>query len=334
MSRVPQSTGNDWRPTTDLDLLHARAELSQQIREFFRARQVLEVETPLLASAIGTDPALDPVRAQLHINGANGQYCFQGVQDCFLQTSPEFPMKRLLAAGSGPIYQLGKAFRNGEAGNRHNPEFTLLEWYRPGFTLAQLMTEVDELLAVLLQFPAAERVTYSDLFRHHLGLDPLAVSLESLRETAQSRLDVVLDSTDPDTWLDLLFSHCIEPALQEPVFIHDYPPSQAALAAVEEDDQGRAVARRFELVAGGMELANGYLELTDAGQQRQRFQADIARRKAQGLPVYPVDEHLLAALDQGLDPCAGVAVGVDRLLMLKKGISDIREIISFPVDRI
>jgi lysyl-tRNA synthetase class 2 len=327
-------TGTDWRPTTNLPLLHARAELSQQIREFFRARQVLEVETPLLASAIGTDPALDPVRAQLHSNGGDGQNFFQGVQDCFLQTSPEFPMKRLLAAGSGPIYQLSKAFRNGEAGNRHNPEFTLLEWYRPGFTLAQLMTEVDELLAVLLQFPAAERVTYSDLFQRHLGIDPLAASLECLKKAAQSRLDVVLDSTDPDTWLDLLFSHCIEPALQEPVFIHDYPPSQAALAVVEEDEQGRAVARRFELVAGGMELANGYLELTDANLQRQRFQADSARRKAQGLPVYPVDEYLLAALEHGLESCAGVAVGVDRLLMLKTGVKDIRKVISFPADRI
>lgn len=318
--------GNDWQPGTDTSLLQARAALLRQVREFFHARQVLEVETPLLASAIGTDPALDPVRAMLDGPGAGGrQY--------FLQTSPEFSMKRLLAAGSGPIYQLCKAFRNGEAGRRHNPEFTMLEWYRPGYTLARLMTEVDELLAALLSLPAAERVSYSDLFLRHLDFDPLDITLQDLQSVAMRHCDTSLDSDNPDHWLDLLFSHCIEPALQDPVFIVDYPPSQAALARLGENAGGRMVARRFELVAGGMELANGYDELVDAGIQRQRFEADLARRAAAGLPQYPIDERLLAALDHGLPACAGVAVGVDRLLMLQTGERDIRKVIAFPVDR-
>jgi lysyl-tRNA synthetase class 2 len=317
--------GIDWQPTTDIRMLEARASLYREIRAFFAGRQVLEVETPLLASAIGTDPALDPVLSQLSSHGS--------VSNCFLQTSPEFPMKRLLAAGSGPIWQLCKAFRNGEAGSRHNPEFTILEWYRPGFSLAELMTEFDALLAALLGFSPAERVTYSMLFERHLDIDPLKASLAELKSRAKTAFETSFDSDNPDHWLDLLFSHCIEPNLDKPVFIHDYPPSQAALATLTEDAQGRTVAQRFELVAGGMELANGYFELTDAHAQRKRFGKDLARRKAEGLPQYAIDENLLAALAHGMPACAGVAVGVDRLLMLKQGVSDIRDVIAFPVDR-
>jgi len=314
--------GTDWQPATDNRMLEARAAMYRDIRAFFAERRVLEVETPLLASAIGTDPALDPVPARL----SAGNY--------FLQTSPEFPMKRLLAAGSGPIWQLCKAFRNGEAGRRHNPEFTMLEWYRPGFGLPELMTELDALLAVLLDFPPALRITYSELFLRYLDVDPLSASLAELKSCAKDALETGFDSDNPDHWLDLLFSHCIEPELQHPTFIHAYPPSQAALATLAQDTQGRTVAQRFELVAGGMELANGYFELTDANAQRQRFEADLARRTAEGLPQYAIDERLLAALAHGMPACAGVAVGVDRLLMLQQGVSDIRDVLAFPVDRV
>jgi len=314
--------GTDWQPATDNRMLEARAAMYRDIRAFFAERRVLEVETPLLASAIGTDTALDPVPARL----SAGNY--------FLQTSPEFPMKRLLAAGSGPIWQLCKAFRNGEAGRRHNPEFTMLEWYRPGFGLPELMTELDALLAVLLDFPPALRITYSELFLRYLDVDPLLASLDELKACASNAFETAFDSDNPDHWCDLLFSHCIEPELKEPVFIHAYPPSQAALATLAQDTQGRTVAQRFELVAGGMELANGYFELTDANAQRQRFEADLARRTAEGLPQYAIDERLLAALAHGMPACAGVAVGVDRLLMLQQGVSDIRDVLAFPVDRV
>lgn len=317
--------GNHWQPATDHPMLEDRAAMYRAIRAFFEERRVLEVETPLLASAIGTDPALDPVRASLSSGGS--------VRDYFLQTSPEFPMKRLLASGSGPIWQLCKAFRNGEAGRRHNPEFTMLEWYRPGFGLPELMTELDALLAVLLDFAPAQRITYSELFRRYLDIDPLTASLDELKACASNAFETAFDSDNPDHWCDLLFSHCIEPELKEPVFIHDYPPSQAALATLVEDAQGRNVAQRFELVAGGMELANGYFELTDAKTQRQRFEADLARREAEGLPRYAIDENLLAALAHGMPACAGVAVGVDRLLMLQQGVSDIRDVLAFPIDR-
>jgi len=319
--------GNNWQPTTDNSLLQARARLLQQIREFFYQRQVLEVDTPLLASAIGTDPALDPVRALLK-NDAGHE------QEHFLQTSPEFPMKRLLAAGSGPIYQLGKAFRNGEAGRKHNPEFTMLEWYSPGFSMEQLISEVDELFATTLDLPSAQRISYGELFMTFLDIDPFTITLPALHEVAKLKLDVEIETASIDLWLDLLFSHCIEPELREPVCIYNYPATQAALAALDQDEQGRTVARRFEFVAGGLELANGYYELTDSREQRRRFQADQAERQQAGLPTYDVDEYLLAALDHGMPNCAGVAVGVDRLLMLQTGKNDIRDVISFPVDRV
>jgi len=318
--------GNPWQPTTNLDMLQARAELLQHIRGFFAERDVLEVDTPLLASAIGTDPVLDPVRALLKDHAGTEQ-------TLFLQTSPEFPMKRLLAAGSGAIYQLGKAFRNGEAGRKHNPEFTMLEWYRPGFTLEQLMAEVDALLQNVLGLPPATRISYRELFMQHLDIDPFTICPADLMVRARARIDTGFTSNNPDHWLDLLYSHCIEPALMKPVCIHDYPPSQAALAKLAVNADGYQVARRFEVVAQGLELANGYDELANADEQRQRFERDQAQRRAEGLPVYPQDERLLAALAAGLPACCGVAVGVDRLLMLKTGASDIRDVISFPVNR-
>jgi lysyl-tRNA synthetase class 2 len=315
----------NWQPTTDKRMLEARAALLGQIRRFFQDRQVLEVDTPILSTAAGTDLALDPLLTTLQGSGSKPQ-------SCYLQTSPEFAMKRLLASGSGPIYQLAKSFRNGEAGKKHNPEFTMLEWYRPGYSLSQLMDEVEELTSLLLGLDKAERLTYSELFLRHLGIDPLASSLAALKQLARAKLEVSFDSDDPDQWLDLLFSHCIEPKLQTPVFIIQYPPSQAALAKLAENEQGQLVALRFELVAQGMELANGYDELTDPKEQRQRFERDLSVRHSAGLAQYPLDENFIAALAHGLPDCAGVAMGVDRLLMLKTGSNTIREVISFPAD--
>jgi elongation factor P--(R)-beta-lysine ligase len=315
----------NWQPLTDPDMLKARAALLRQIRHFFESRQVLEVDTPILSRSAGTEPSLHPVTASL-ANGADQSAEF------FLQTSPEFAMKRLLAAGSGPIYQLARSFRNGEAGKQHNPEFTLLEWYRPGFTMTALMDEVDTFIGEVLGKPNAQRITYRSLFLRELGIDPWSTSLDQLQAVARDKLDVSMQSNDPDHWLDLLFSHCIQPELQEPVFITYYPPTQAALAAIDTDEDSFPVALRFELVIRGMELANGYQELTDVDEQEKRFQAELARRNDLGLLQYPVDEHFLAALRHGLPECSGVALGVDRLLMLLTGSKTIQEVIAFPID--
>lgn len=316
-----------WQPATSPALLQARAHLNRTIRAFFEARGVCEVETPLLSHAIGTDPNLHPVTAayQAHPRAALGTL--------YLQTSPEFAMKRLLAAGSGAIYQLCKAVRNGEQGVKHNPEFTLLEWYRPGFSLVQLMDEVEALVATVLGPLACERITYRELFQRQLGIDPHTAALADLTALTQRHVDLHKPELHRGTLLELLYSQVIEPALQEPVFIHAYPASQAALSRVVTDAQGQQVALRFELVMRGMEIANGYDELSDAAEQERRFAADQALRRQRALPENPIDRRLLAALRAGLPACAGVALGVDRLLMLQSGARTIDEVLSFPHDR-
>jgi elongation factor P--(R)-beta-lysine ligase len=316
-----------WQPTASPDVLRARAHLNRTLRAFFEARGVLEVETPLLAHAIGTDPNLQPVTAsyQAHPRAQS--------ETLYLQTSPEFAMKRLLASGSGAIYQLCKAVRNGEQGAKHNPEFSMLEWYRPGFTLTQLMDEVEALVSAVLGPLTCARLTYRELFRTHLDLDPHTASFDTLSKLVQQHVDLHRAETHRDTLLELLYNQVIEPKLQEPVFVYDYPASQAALARITTDAQGQQVALRFELVIGGMELANGYDELSDAAEQRKRFAADQSLRRQRGLPEYPVDTHLLAALEQSLPASAGVALGVDRLLMLQTGARNIAEVLAFPHDR-
>lgn len=310
--------------------LQARAELNATIRAFFAQRDVLEVETPLLCRHSGTDPNLQPITATYQAQSGGP------LQLHYLQTSPEFAMKRLLASGSGAIYQLGKAFRNGERGSKHNPEFTMLEWYRPGFTLTQLMDEVEVLVNTALGLPAAamHRMSYRSLFEQILGIDPHVIALDELQllTTSMISVDVSLLHTRA-ACLDLLYGHVLEPMLQEPVFLYDYPAEQAALARVALDDKGQRVALRFELVIGGMEIANGYDELLDAEEQRQRFAADCATRRALGLEDIAPDGRLLAALEQGLPACSGVALGVDRLLMLKLGASTIDEVLAFPIEQ-
>jgi lysyl-tRNA synthetase class 2 len=244
-------------------------------------------------------------------------------------------MKRLLAASSGPIWQLGKAFRDGEAGRCHNPEFTLLEWYRPGWDHHRLMVEVDELLHDILNTPTGERLSYREAFQSIAGLDPFETPVGTLQSVSRDLVGAEPPDlgSDRDSWLELLFSHVLEPELGRgrPSFIHDFPASQAALARVRPGDP--ALAERFEVFVDGVELANGFHELGDAAEQRRRFERDLEARRADGLPVPELDERLLAALAEGLPDCAGVALGVDRLVMLKLGTTDISEVIAFPIDR-
>lgn len=321
--------GKEWRPSAPLHHLHQRARILAGVRAFFAERGVLEVETPMLSIATITDP---------HLESFTTHYTGPGHADgttLYLHTSPEFPMKRLLAAGSGPVYQLGKVFRQGETGRRHNPEFTLLEWYRPGFDHHALMDEVAALAAPILGLEGepVEKLGYRSAFLRHAAIDPLAASLDELRACAQ-RLGITgLDGErERDVWLDLILTHAVEPRLGGDglCFIHDYPASQAALARLNPDNP--QVAERFELYYRGVELANGFHELADAGEQRRRFTMELETREEQGLPVVPMDEYLLTALAEGFPPCAGVALGVDRLVMLALGAESLAEVMAFTID--
>ena len=323
----------DWRPGATLDTLRQRARLLERVRAFFAARGVLEVETPLLSVAAATDPALASFHTAYHGPGLpNGH-------GLYLHTSPEFPMKRLLAAGSGPIYQVARVFRDGEAGGRHNPEFTLLEWYRPGWGIEALMDEVEALVTGLYEgaspLPATRRYSYRALFEDILGLDPLAVDGEALRARGEREGLVApagLPADDPDPWRDWLLTHLIEPRLGPGlVFVRDYPASQAALARLKPGEP--AVAERFELYWDGLELANGFHELGDATEQRARFAADNRKRALLGLPALPLDARLLAALEAGLPDCSGVALGLDRLLMRLAGLDRIDQVLAFAIER-
>ncbi len=316
----------DWRPAAEPDLLRLRADALSRIRRFFAARDVLEVETPLLAPATVTDLHVDSIPAQMRIEG--------GRQTFFLQTSPEYAMKRLLAAGSGACYQICKSFRQGDIGARHNPEFTMLEWYRPGFSLEQLMDEAEQLLREFLPQASPSRLNYREWFRRRLGVDPHRIELEALRRLARRKLSLDAAALDAEDCLQLLLGRLMEAELSGHCFIYDYPAAQAALAKIEADREGEAVARRFELFCRGMELANGYDEETDARELRRRFARDRQRRAALGRPTPAIDEKLLAALEHGLPACAGVALGVDRLLMLLAGASSIDAVLAFPAGRI
>ena len=321
----------DWTPSATLETLRARAAMLARIRAFFAAAGVLEVETPYAARSAGTDPALDSLVTRWHGPGQAGGL------PLYLHTSPEFPMKRLLAAGIGPIYQVCKVFRDGERGRLHHPEFSLLEWYRPGWDYRQLMNEVADLARDLLGRPdlPLERLTFRGLFRERLGIDPWAVGIGQLREQA-ARIGIngaeSLD-LDRDGWLDLLLTHCLESGLGRGclTFLCDYPPSQAALARLRQDEVW--VAERFELYCEGIELANGFQELTDAAAQGERFRADLERRRCQGRVTPPIDQALLAALTAGMPEGAGVALGLDRLLMLGIGARHIDEVLAFPIER-
>jgi lysyl-tRNA synthetase class 2 len=301
------------------------------LRSFFAERGVLEVETPILSLAAVTEPAL----ASLSTRWFGGD--LPNGQSLYLQTSPELPMKRLLAAGSGPIYQVCKVFRDGERGPRHHPEFSLLEWYRPGWALSELIDEVAALVRELIEQPrlGAEVVAYRDLFLDRLALDPWDADPAALRSAARRAGIAGCEALDLDRdgWLDLLMCGCIEPTLgrRHMTFVRDYPPSQAALARVRQGDPD--VAERFELYLGGLELANGFDELTDPAEQRSRFNADLRARQAAGLPQVPIDEAFLVAMESGLPATSGVALGLDRLLMWLLQADHIDAVLSFPVER-
>ncbi len=322
----------DWHPSSPLVVMQKRAEMLAQIRAFFASCGVLEVDTPVLSVAGATDPHIASFVTEYRPEGGEGRQCF------YLHTSPEFPMKRLLAAGVGSIYQVCKVFRNGEQGRWHNPEFTLLEWYRVGFDHHALMDEMDALLAEVAGCGPALRVTYRDVFLQNTGLDPLEADIPEVREKALA-LGVVasldsLEGIDRNGWLDLILTHRIVDTLGQngrPTFVYDYPASQAAMAQVRPGPP--AVAERFEVYLGGVELANGFHELRDPKEQRKRLEADREERHRMGLPLIPLDERLLDALSHGLPPCAGVALGIDRLLMAVTGATSIDAVLAFPVGR-
>lgn len=318
---------SNWRPTAPLANIHLRAKILRQVRDFFADRGVLEVETPLLSSATVTDFHLHTLSTEAEIPGMGGPLRLH------LQTSPEFAMKRLLAAGSGPIYQICKAFRDQEAGRLHNPEFTMLEWYRPGWDHNRLMDEIEDLLTVVLETKSSTRRSYGELFLSELGVNPHTDDPATLRRRALDLGLEDIEGLDREGWLSLLMTHRIEGHLGrgKPTFVYDYPADQAALARIRQGDP--PVAERFEAYVEGIELANGYHELTDADEQRKRFEIDLESRRSMSLPAPPYDHRLIDALDHGLPDCAGVALGFDRLVMLAAGASSVDEVITFPIGR-
>jgi len=306
-----------WEPSATLETIHKRAQIYQQIRNFFYARDFLEVDTPLLSKTTNTDAQIASIQA------------FNQGLTLYLQTSPEFAMKRLVAAGSGSIYQICHAFREAETGRRHNAEFTLLEWYRVGYDYRALMDEVETLIDTLSgRANRFTRVCYRDLLIEHTNVDIASIRLPKLRERSRDLVPGTdTEDLDLDQCLDLLLSMVVAPRLKGYVFVYDYPISQAALARVS--DGNPSVAERFELFHDDLELANGFSELTDAKIQRHRFENDNNLRESKGLPRLPVDEHLLTALESAMPDCAGVALGLDRLLMVLLGLDSIDQAISF-----
>ncbi|MFK5891865.1 MAG: EF-P lysine aminoacylase EpmA [Pseudomonadota bacterium] len=345
---------NTWQPNSSIEILRFRAELLANIRSFFKQKQVFEVETPLLSQAATCDVFIDSF--------STSQYG----KNYYLHTSPEFAMKRLLASGSGDIYQIAKVFRQEESGSKHNPEFTLLEWYRTGFTDQDLMAEVADLINTLLslqsstfhllvnQHPVFKQVnltkdsqleveflSYRDCFIQTLSLNPHTATVSELKHCAEkfNLHNTLSDQDEKDRWLELLLSCVIEKTLSgtldkpKMTFLYDYPASQASLARIAENNHGERVAKRFELYLGGMELANGFYELDNASEQLQRFEKDNQHRIKLGKASVPIDHHLIAALEHGLPSCAGVALGIDRLLMVMLGKTHIDEVLSFSFNR-
>ncbi|OQW93341.1 MAG: hypothetical protein BWK79_11670 [Beggiatoa sp. IS2] len=312
-----------WQPTASLQTLQLRASVYQKIRHFFTSRQILEVETPILSSASATDNMIEPFYTDYH--GPDSKRLF-------LHTSPELAMKRLLAAGSGSIYQITKAFRDGEAGRWHNPEFSLLEWYRVDFSVQQLIAEMDEFLKTILHCSPLEQFSYSEIFEQSIHFHPLRAPLITLQDYVTQFNIENPQTLDRDTCLQLIMSQQIEPQLghAQPAVITDFPASQAALA--RKNPQRPEVAERFEVYLQGVELANGFCELTDPIEQRFRFEQDLVKRQSLERLIPVLDENFLAALQAGLPACSGVALGLDRLFMLITGASHIREVLSFSIE--
>jgi elongation factor P--(R)-beta-lysine ligase len=315
---------NDWKPTASIATLEVRATMLRAARDYFAATRALEVETPTLSSSAVTDIHIASIAA------------LPFGQRHYLHTSPEYAMKRLLAAGCGDIWQICRVYRDGESGRWHNPEFTLIEWYRVGVDHHSLMSDVERLISAMLppsrHFDSAERLTYREAVQLHSGIDtfddPTAVLIARL-ESADIDVPKAVRG-DRDACLDLIMSTLVGPQLgrERLTFVYDYPASQAALARVH----GR-VASRFEAYLEGIELANGFHELGIASEQRARFSADLEERAKRGLPGVPMDERFLASLEHGLPECAGVALGFDRLVMCALGAKHIDEVLTFPISR-
>ena len=315
----------DWRPGATLAKIKQRARLLKTIRAFMEERGILEVETPVFSRAGNTDPSLESFTTTFHSPQAGAPELF------YLHTSPEFAMKRLLAAGTGSIYQIARVFRNEECGRQHQPEFTLLEWYRTDFDHHQLMDEIADLLKAL-NFGQSRRVAFGELFQERTGIDPHDCDVSTLYKAAADQ-GLVNPDRDRKILLEFLFDRLIGSGLghDAPLFVYDYPVCQAALARIRRDPP--PVAERFELFMNGMEIANGYNELRDAIEQKARFEVDNEMRRKMGLAEIPVDARLLAALEQGLPSCAGAAVGLDRLLMVLSGSDSIEDVVTFPANR-
>lgn len=319
----------DWKPTANLKALKLRAELYARIRTFFAERSVLEVETPILSQAGNTDSNIESFTLDFH------GHADAGAATRWLRTSPEFPLKRLLAAGVGDCYELGRVFRNGEAGRRHNPEFSMLEWYRVGWDHHRLMDECAELVKAALHLvgkrASVRETSFRQLYQDSFGFDPLTASEAELRAPL-AVYDIDPQGLTRDDWLDLLMTHLIQPGIPSSriLLVYDYPASQCALARLKAEDA--AVAERFEMYVGPLEIANGYHELNDADEQRRRFQRDLETRRLRGAPLPPLDERLLSSLPK-LPDCAGVALGIERLLMAMLGTEKIADVLAFPFDR-
>jgi lysyl-tRNA synthetase class 2 len=320
----------DWRPVATIEVMRHRAGMLARARAWFASERVLEVQTPLLSTAALSEPQIESIAAQ--------PLCGPPM---YLQTSPEYPMKRLLAAGIGDCYQICPVFRDGESGQQHNPEFTMIEWYRLGFSVMELQRDVDRLLRAaigdLRALPPARQVTYREAIAEVCGVDCRTAGPREIEAVLRDRGVAPISAADQDrdTWLDLLMATVVGPGLgrEAPVFVRDYPASQAALARVRDDRDGWPVAERFELYLDGIELANGFHELGDTLEQRRRFTQDLQKRRQRGQRLAPLDGRFLAALEQGLPDCAGVAVGFDRLVMVALGLRAIDEAMAFPADR-
>ncbi|UDW84059.1 elongation factor P--(R)-beta-lysine ligase [Pasteurella canis] len=316
----------NWQPTASIKNLLARAKIIAEIRRFFTDRGLLEVETPILSEFGVTDVHLSTFDTEF-----NSPFAEQS-KKLWLSTSPEYHMKRLLAAGSGPIFQLCHVFRNEESGQHHNPEFTMLEWYRPHFDMYRLINEVDDLLQQILDCPPAESLSYQFVFQEYVGLDPLSVDREELIAKAKEYNLLSAAEEDRDTLLQFLFSTIVEPNIgkEHPIAVYHFPATQAALAQISSEDH--RVAERFEFYYQGLELANGFHELTDVNEQLRRFEQDNVQRQKIGLPQRTIDKRLLAALQAGVPNCSGVALGVDRLLMIALQAQTIKDVIAFGIE--
>lgn len=318
-----------WQSTLSWKNAQKKAFILQQIRQFFKERNVIEVETPALAKGTVTD---------VHLEGFNCNYKYltKNSSELYLQTSPEFHMKRLLASGYGCIFQISKAFRYEEAGRYHNPEFSLLEWYRLDFDHFQLIKEVSDLLKIILKCSEPRVITYQNIFLEYVDLDPLTATrgeLITLIENNNKCSDWLFKEEDNDILLQFIFSEIIEPVIgiNEPYFVYNFPKSQASLAKLCPKDN--RVAQRFECYFQGVELVNGFNELTEHDKQLSRFHKDNIKRKKLNLESKPIDSYFLSALHHGLPACSGVALGIDRLLMLALKVESINQVISFPIER-